>query len=771
MRRTLLVGGILTSAAVLGVAAFAPGCAGDGAESGAFGTETDGAASSGTKTADGSGLNLNEDGSSGGASSSSGGSFDDSLQTCVHNSDCTSPNLCVGNNGVECAGGFCVPTGKPMQCDDGVPCMTATCDANTNACVFTPNDSACPDGEYCDPTLNCVASLPCSPGDSVCDRLDVTCSGLWTCDPTKLVCVQGPAPCPARANATVTCALTPGDGGSTLVEAGTGDVDCSYACLPGYVDLAGDLNAPVVSEPDGYSGSAGCTCKVVAGSDGGVAYDPPDLGFVDSNCDGIDGTITAAIFVDHIAGSDSNPGTMAAPLQTIHAGITAAANSGGAKTDVYVSTGVYVEQVNMVDGVRLFGGYEASNHWQRSLSSTAAADLYPNATTVVLAQNLTRPTEIQLFTIQNGIAATGQNASGDGLSSIGVLIVGSNAGVVVRGCTITAADGAAGANGGNGSTGGSGAPGNTASGANLGSGGAGCFAGTNGGNGGASVNGVAGGNPGDPGNGVSGGGTPAGGGSGGGQGSCSATASGPGGGGNPPGNNGGLGPPGGNGSVASTNVGSFDANGNYVPPFGSSFGQGGTGAPGGGGGGGGAGGGTAGGTDDGFAGYPYCTNCVGVSSGAGGGGGGGGCGGTGGYGGRGGGGSFGVVAVSSTVTVDACVIVTGLGGAGGNGGNGGPGGQGGGYGGGGGNSEDSECGNQTSGAGGTGSAGGNGGQGGGGAGGAGGPSICVASTGSTTSITGTPNCTNGGGGAGGNGGSNGLATAQAGPTGKAGETN
>src|SRR5579871_6632448 len=98
--------------------------------------------------------------------------------TCVHNTDCQSSTLCSPTGGFACMGGFCVPTGKPMSCDDGVPCTDDSCDAATNMCVHTPTDSNCPAGEYCDSTLNCVQTLPCMAGDSVCDRLT-----MGACDP------------------------------------------------------------------------------------------------------------------------------------------------------------------------------------------------------------------------------------------------------------------------------------------------------------------------------------------------------------------------------------------------------------------------------------------------------------------------------------------------------------------------------------------------------------------------------------------------------------
>src|SRR4051794_4482728 len=54
-------------------------------------------------------------GDGGGGLDTGGGQGGDAgpKQPCVHNQDCTAPNLCAGNNGYACLGGFCIATGKP----------------------------------------------------------------------------------------------------------------------------------------------------------------------------------------------------------------------------------------------------------------------------------------------------------------------------------------------------------------------------------------------------------------------------------------------------------------------------------------------------------------------------------------------------------------------------------------------------------------------------------------------------------------------------------
>jgi hypothetical protein len=91
------------------------------------------------------------------------------------------------------------------------------------------------------------------------------------------------------------------------------------------------------------------------------AADLPDLAFVDSNCDGIDGAEKNAIFVSG-AGDNTNPGTRVAPKREINAGIVAAALAG---KDVYVASGDYVG-IETVSGVDVYGGYLATT-WERRL--------------------------------------------------------------------------------------------------------------------------------------------------------------------------------------------------------------------------------------------------------------------------------------------------------------------------------------------------------------------------------------------------------------------
>ncbi|MDO9495610.1 MAG: hypothetical protein Q7J48_07900, partial [Nocardioides sp.] len=85
------------------------------------------------------------------------------------------------------------------------------------------------------------------------------------------------------------------------------------------------------------------------------AADLPDLDFVDSDCDGIDGTEAEAIFVS-LTGNDAASGTRANPKRSVSSAVTAASAAG---LDVYVAGGSYTEPggVPLADGVGVYGGY------------------------------------------------------------------------------------------------------------------------------------------------------------------------------------------------------------------------------------------------------------------------------------------------------------------------------------------------------------------------------------------------------------------------------
>lgn len=406
---------------------------------------------------------------------------------------------------------------------------------------------------------------------------------------------------------------------------------------------------PLDLDGDGYTAVGGdCAPKNASIHPG--ALDDPDLSFVDTNCDGIDGDASGAVFVSTV-GNDANAGTRAAPLLHVNAAIAMASASVPTK-DVYVSSGAFDEGngLALADDVGVYGGYSAAD-WSRSLAGTTViwgtrqAARADGDTGVVL----------QLLDLHSSALAVSS------YSVYGLIAVNSSS-VLLQRVDVSAGAGSAGANGfsppGQASAGGDGTPG----GPGVENGGLFCLKGSRpqGGAGGSSpVSAAQGGQGGSAGQGGSDGsaGSPSPGGASGGPGtpygmgdwSTPSTYWGADGANSAPGANG----------LGGT-MGSFGADG-YIPNWG------GSGAPAQYGFGGGGGGGGGGGTVD-------CDSY----GGGGGGGGAGGAGGASGAGGGPGGGSIGIYAWSSTVVIqDSSTVATGSGGGGGTGGTGQPGGTGG----------------------------------------------------------------------------------------------
>ena len=112
------------------------------------------------------------------------------------------------------------------------------------------------------------------------------------------------------------------------------------------------------------------------------AADKPDLGFVDSNCDGIDGDKAAAIFVAP-GGNDANDGSFGHPKATVAAGATAGL---AAHKDVYVASGTYDGKVSILGStgdIGIYGGYDPST-WARSAANLTTLEAPAQVVTVAV---------------------------------------------------------------------------------------------------------------------------------------------------------------------------------------------------------------------------------------------------------------------------------------------------------------------------------------------------------------------------------------------------
>ena len=170
--------------------------------------------------------------------------------------------------------------------------------------------------------------------------------------------------------------------------------------------------------------AAGCTPGAV---------DKPDLGFVDANCDGIDGDKAAAIFVAPGGDDTNNDGSFGHPMQTVKAAVTAALP---AHKDVYVAAGTYGGKpgfLGSTGNIGVYGGYDPQT-WQRSAANVTTLQA-PGQVVGVFVPGIV----LQLLTVNSTSGASA-------LSSYGVRVV-TNGSVALSRVHIQTAPGSNGADG------------------------------------------------------------------------------------------------------------------------------------------------------------------------------------------------------------------------------------------------------------------------------------------------------------------------------------
>ncbi len=586
-----------------------------------------------------------------------------------------------------------------IDCDENDPNVNEggveICDNRDNNCNFQVDENLVLPSDLCKFVGACAAANPvCFQGvwdcgypiavenvdaqETRCDLVDNDCDGLidehvdlntdeMNCGVCGVVCsfANAQAVCSAR-----TCMID--------------------SCLDGFVDLNQDRR-------DGCEYACTKTAEI----------DVPDVDHIDANCDGIDGMKDLAIYVDVEMGNDNLDGhTIYTPVRSISVALSKASTE---DRDIYISHGTYFEIIELLDGVNLYGGYDASAGWQRQNELETLVIGINNRG--ITARNISSATEIQQihFKGEENLVAGG--------SSYGAVIVNSSSELIFRNCVIEAGrggDGRSGIAGQSGLGASGGRDGQDAQDSELfagcgtrvgGSGGTNFCSdfnpnGGNGGNGGVGDQNGGAGNTGlpNPGNGGRGG-------NGGNYDNDCRTQ--------PGGQAGSIGV---NGSNGAEGVNGNGGNGRGEIRGEGWFGQNGGSGQNGISGGGGGGGGGSGGQNGRYI-FPI-TACDDGCGGGGGGGGAGGCGGSSATGGQAGGGSIGVLLINSSPRLDQNMIITGGGGIGGNGGRGGDGGVGARGGNGGPANGDLSSG-------GMGGFGGNGGRGGHGGGGAGGISVGI----------------------------------------------
>lgn len=161
------------------------------------------------------------------------------------------------------------------------------------------------------------------------------------------------------------------------------------------------------------------------------AADDPDSNFVDSNCDGIDGTKTASIFVAKTGVDGPSCGDYVSPCATILAGLTRAVAV--PRNKVLIAAGTYSEAVTLANGVSVYGGY-STDFTVRSMANRAIINGSAQYLTTAIhyairGSNLTVPSVVDMVVVA-GPSPTGQLADGTGKHSVGIFLDAINANIL-----------------------------------------------------------------------------------------------------------------------------------------------------------------------------------------------------------------------------------------------------------------------------------------------------------------------------------------------------
>ena len=404
---------------------------------------------------------------------------------CDDGDDCTLADTC--------AAGVC-EGGPPPDCDDGSPCTTDTCIDGVGCSSAPIIGHAEPCYEGADGTAGvgeCKAGVatcdgavlgPCDgqvlPESDVCDGKDNDCDGTEdegfdlgaVCDgPDPDLCALGELQC-NKVTGGVICV----ESESVLEICDDEDNDCDGTVDEGCdndLDDWCDSQMKTVGTPAACPhGGGDCNDEEAAINPG--ADDVPELGFADSNCDGIDGDVSDAIFVSLTCGDDGNTGLVPGdPVATLDVAFALAAAHGRAQVlvDATQQPGASGESYAcpgpLASGVGVYGGYRTLNaggactlSWTRDADADTrletTVDLSDGLYDAVCIQaiDLTAPTTLQLLQIASFVSdGDSLPQSAPAMNTYGIYVRGGN--LTVQASTIVAGAAGLGAEGGDGSGG------------------------------------------------------------------------------------------------------------------------------------------------------------------------------------------------------------------------------------------------------------------------------------------------------------------------------
>ena len=187
-------------------------------------------------------------------------------------------------------------------------------------------------------------------GGGLC-RVDAECTGGKTCSPVFHQCVKacgGPGDCAVGESCSGGfCGQACTTDSVCIASFGSGSTCAQNVCVVDHTFANVDQEE-----------SNGCECAAQAVVDEPDTFDTyPTAGLpnVDRNCDGVDGTAAKALYV--WAQSPQSLGTRASPFKTIREAL--ATFNSASHSAIFVAQGTYMEQVVLVNGAGLYGGYSS----------------------------------------------------------------------------------------------------------------------------------------------------------------------------------------------------------------------------------------------------------------------------------------------------------------------------------------------------------------------------------------------------------------------------
>jgi len=285
------------------------------------------------------------------------------------------------------------------------------------------------------PALTCQGRRGCEGGDfgecvlpdELCDGIDNDCDGVidnnfrdgegrYSLDPNHCGRCQ------------LSCAQLNYANAEAICDQGAPTPRCEMRCEPGFVDLENGSDD-------------GCECEIIPGED------LPDG--ADQNCDGVDGDRARALFVSK-TGDDQASGSLEEPLLSVSRALELASGPQSTVRDIYVATGVYSENITLVNGVSLYGGYALDF---RERDPNAHPTTLFGRPTANEAQGTITAIGISEDTRVDGLSIYGANATTAGGNSVAIFLINSSAALQLSHNLIVAGNGSPGQRGGPGGSG------------------------------------------------------------------------------------------------------------------------------------------------------------------------------------------------------------------------------------------------------------------------------------------------------------------------------